>query len=277
MKKVSVVMGVYNVMDKRQLVVSLESIVKQTYKEIELIICDDGSNPECFKNLREVINEIETKYNRQIIFLQNETNLGLARALNKCIKKSTGDYIARMDADDISMPERIEKQVDFLEQNKDYDFVGTSIELIDENDKVLGERIYFDVKEKEDFLKTSPYVHPSVMYRKEIFDECGLYSEDEKVKRVEDYELFMRFFASGKRGYNMPEKLVCFRETYESYKRKKYRYRINEMHVRKKGFEKLGIKKKKNLYIIKPIIVGMIPGRIMMNFKVRRDRVKEDR
>lgn len=125
-KKVSIIMGIYNCADTLEK--AIESILQQTYDDWELIMCDDGSMDSTY--------EIATRFSRQyenIITFQNEKNMGLNYTLNECLKKAKGEYIARMDGDDISLPTRLEKEVTFLEQHKEYAIVSTNMVYFDEN------------------------------------------------------------------------------------------------------------------------------------------------
>ena len=123
---VSVIMGIYNT--AKSLPDSIESILNQTYKNWELIMCDDCSTDNTF----EVANFYAEKYSN-IKVIKNEKNMRLAYSLNQCLKEAKGEYIARMDADDISMPFRFEKQVEFLNDNPEFMCVGSTIIPFDEN------------------------------------------------------------------------------------------------------------------------------------------------
>lgn len=166
-KKISVIMGVYNQFDEEQLHTAVNSILEQSESDLEFIIYNDGSVPQ----VAETINKLKELDDRIIIIDAKENN-GLAYSLNKCIEKATGDYIARMDADDISYKERFKEQVEFLEEHPEYHWCGCNAVLFDENGE-WGERIMVEAPEDKDFWKFSPFIHPSVMYRAEIFEEVG--------------------------------------------------------------------------------------------------------
>lgn len=119
-----------------------------------------------------------------------------------------GKYIARMDADDISKPLRIEKQVAFLELHPEYGWCGTDAELFDENG-VWGVRAMPEIPQKRDYFYYSPYIHPSVMFRAELFDENLGYLASEETLRCEDYEIFMNLTERGQKGYNLKEPLFA--------------------------------------------------------------------
>jgi len=124
--------------------------------------------------------------------LFNNQNKGLTKSLNEAIGYSRGECIARMDADDISMPERLEKQVNFLDKNLDCAMCGTWAEFIDEEGNYLKdyERPVTDSEIKKEILFHNPFIHPSVMIRKSVFDKVGLYDID--FRYAQDYELWTR-------------------------------------------------------------------------------------
>ena len=193
--------------------------------------------------------------------------MGLAIALNQCLKKSRGEYIARMDADDLSKPERFEKQIVFLTEHPEYALVGCGADLIDDGG-TWGERMPAEKPQKNDFLWSSPFMHPTIVIRKKVLEELGGYTTEDYAERTEDYELFMRLYAAGYRGYNLQESLFQYREDRNAYRKRKYKYRVNEAKVRYRGYRELGILPGHIHNVIKPLIVGMIPVQWMQ--KIRR-------
>jgi beta(1,3)galactosyltransferase epsH len=252
---ISVVMGVYNP-DKEYLINSVNSILNQTFEDIEFIICDDGSNKNAY-----LFEELE-KLDSRIIIIKNEKNMGLAYTLNNCIVHSQGKYIARQDADDISKKDRLEKQFNFLEKNLCYSFVGSNISLFDEN----GEYSVFKFPmcpQNRDFLFTSPFNHGSIMIRKKILEKNNMYRVSKETRRCEDYDLFIRLYIDNRLGFNIQEELYFFREDKDAKKRRKFIYRVDDFKIRKKYFKKLGIGVERYVYMIKPILVGLFPVEII--------------
>ena len=264
--KISVIMGVYNQFDERQLHAAVNSILEQSESDLEFIIYNDGSVAE----VTESINKLKD-LDERIIILDAKENNGLAFSLNVCIDHAQGKYIARMDADDISLPDRFKEQVKFLDEHPEYHWCGTNAKLFDESGQ-WGERIMPETPEKEDFLKYSPYIHPSVMYRAEIFKEAGKYKVSDETLRCEDYEIFMRFHNQGYRGYNIQEKLFAYREERVSYNKRKVKFRINEAKIRYKYFKKLGVLWPKGwLYVVRPLVGIVIPNKLLYKIKRRKD------
>lgn len=261
-KLVSVIMGIYNIPSKKILKESIESILNQTYKNIELIIIDDGSTNDTYKWAKELANE-------KIILKKNKKNIGLGKTLNECLKLAKGYYIARMDGDDISDKTRIQKQVEFLEKNKQYDLVTCNMKCFDENG-IWAYKNQPEIIKKQDFLFNSPINHATLLTYKTIYEQVNGYSENNKTLRVEDYDMFMRMFEQNIKMYTMQEYLYDFREDVNAFKRRKYKYRINEAYVRAIGFKKLKLYPKAIPYVVKPLIVGLIPLKILK--KIRKGK-----
>ena len=254
MIKISVVMGVYNEKNQDQFKEAVQSILTQDIDGIELLLCDDGSDEEATIILRDI-----AKMDSRIRILRQE-HRGLGAALNMGINHAEGKYIARMDADDISTGGRLRKQYKFLEENLQYDWVGCCAAVFD-GSGVWGHRKMPQIPRNTDFYKCSPYIHPGVMFRKEVFEQCGCYMVSGITARCEDYELFMRFHSMNRQGYNLQEELLYYREGKDAYRKRKYRYRIRERIIRYKGFKMLQINQDKGkYYIFKPLFVGLCPG-----------------
>ncbi len=263
MPKVSVIMGVYNCKSEKMLRESVESIVKQSYTDWEFIICNDGSS----EHTGVMLNHIKQMDDRIKIISYRE-NRGLNYALNECLKIANGEYIARQDDDDRSDLRRLEKQVAFLDDNKEYALVGTIADVYDDQG-VWGEYIVEEKPEKKSFFWNSPFMHPTIMVRAEAYKKCNGYRVAKETRRCEDYDLFMRMYACGFKGYNIQEKLYLYRLLNDP--KKKYRpmkYRIDEAKVRFKGYKEMKILKGKAFaYVLKPIVIGLIPQFILCRIK----------
>ncbi len=198
-------MGVYNSQDT--VAESIDSILNQTYKNWEFIICDDASTDGTYK----ILQRYKERYPDKFIILKNRTNRKLAYSLNKCLKVASGKYIARMDADDISLSSRIERQVEFLVKNHDFDLVGTA--MIPFNGKIEhSPRIGKKIPDKYDLKWGACFAHATVVMKKEIMDDLGGYTVLPRTNRWQDWDLWIRFFAKGYKGYNLPEPLYKVRE-----------------------------------------------------------------
>lgn len=261
---ISVIMGVYNIPNKDILKSSIESILKQTYKKIEFIIIDDGSTNDTYSWAKEL-----TKNDKRVILKQNEENIGLTKTLNKCLALATGEYVARMDGDDTCSINRLEKQINFLKKNEKYNLVSCNMNNFDENG-IWGERKNNEIIKKEDFLFTSPIPHPTILTYRWCYDIVNGYKEKWYTDRNEDYDLFMRMFSNGIKMYTLQEKLYNYREDKNCYSKRKYKYRICELIVRAKGFKKLKLYPKAIPYVIKPLVVGLIPQNILKKVRTKK-------
>ncbi len=255
--RVSVIMGAYNA--EKTISRAIDSILNQSYSDWVFIICDDGSSDGTF----EILDSYNNRFPNKFIILKNELNRGLTYSLNNCLMYVSSEYVARMDADDISLPNRLERQVAFLDSNPEYAFVGTSIERFDE-EGVWSKTENIDIKpSKEHFYVSSGFVHPTVVIRKTALDKVGNYREAWFTNRCEDYDLWMRLYASGFKGYNLKEILFQYYEGKDSFPKRKYKYRICEAVTRAKGYASLKMYPRGFIYILRPLISGLIPPKII--------------
>ncbi len=167
---------------------AMKSIMNQTYKDFELIIIDDCSSDSTSKIVKAFM-----KKNKGVICVKNERNMGVAVSLNKGIHMAKGEFVARMDADDIAEPSRIEFQVKYMSQNSDCIVCGTNIYLIDDKDRVIGRRVYVeeDKRIKRRLLLANPFAHPTTIIRKNILIKKNIFYSDH-FPRAEDYHLWLR-------------------------------------------------------------------------------------
>jgi glycosyltransferase involved in cell wall biosynthesis len=187
---VSVLMPVFN--GERYLREAVESVLGQTYSNIEFIIIDDGSTDNSY----ELLLEYQHLDNR-ISLHRHLENKGLVFSLNECIDLAEGKYLARMDADDICLPERIENQVEFLEKNSEIGILGSAIELFHSIRAKSQKWIYplDDLSIKWELLLSSQFAHPAVMIRKSsLYQMDHFYSQE--YSGFEDYELWTRLLIS---------------------------------------------------------------------------------
>lgn len=200
MPKVSVIMPVYN--GEKYLRPAIESILQQTESDFEFIIIDDGST-DSTENIIKSFSDSRIRYIRT-------NHSGIVIALNTGISKSSGLYVARMDADDISLPRRFEIQCQYLDQYKDIAICGTWADLINERGEVVSE-MNFPPKEigVKDLFLHNPFIHSSVMIRRDVLISVGLYKKS--FRHAEDYELWSRLLASHN-GVNISEKLLQYRK-----------------------------------------------------------------
>ena len=224
---VSVVMSVYN--SEQYLPEAIESILKQTFRDFEFLIIDDFSPDSSLK----IIIDYSNKDNR-IKYFYNKENLGLTKNLNKLINISHGKFIARMDADDISTPDRFEKQLEFLRKNPGIMVLGSYVQEI--NSQYIINFPLNNEAAKKCIVKSSPLGHPTVMMRKEIFDKDLLYPE--KYRTNQDLALWFEVLNKGYKIANLPEVLLYYRRTSDTY-HKRHNKAFNEFQIFFKGIWKL--------------------------------------
>ena len=205
MTKVSIILPVYDI-NSKMLRVAIDSILLQSYSNIELLIICDKSDVK----VDLLLNEYELK-DKRLKVIRNKKRIGIAESLNLGIRSSSGQYIARMDGDDISVSTRIEKQVEYLNSHKEVDVVFTRSGAINEN----GRRIFRpSYKLSDSQLISSLFIgcmvfHPTVMIRKDVLIKTNCFYDGRHF--VEDYDLWTRLVLSGVRLHQMNDILYLYR------------------------------------------------------------------
>lgn len=210
MPTISVILPVYN--GAKYLKEALESILEQSFSDFELIIINDGSTDQSEKI-------IESFTDPRIVYIKNPENLGLAKSFNIGIKAAKGAYIARMDADDVSLSHRFASQVEYLKSHPEAGVIGTAVTLMDGEDRTHKKHFkpLTHLKIKWQSLFSVPVFHPTVMARAEVLKE-NLF--DESLFNSEDYELWSRLiFDKGVCFANLSQPLLFYRVFKHSFTR----------------------------------------------------------
>ncbi len=250
---VSIVMGVYN--EEKTIRLCLNSILNQTYTNWEFIICNDCSTDATLAILKEY-----HKRDSRFIIINNKQNLKLAASLNRCLKIAKGKYIARMDADDESLPDRLSKQVTFLEKHPRIDCVGCNRIIFDENGDI-GIRKSVEYPNKKTILKDSPFAHPTILMKKTVYDLLGGYNPS--VVRAQDLELWFRFYEYGFSGYNMQEVLYRYHESEKDLKKRTIKTGIQASSILLRGYKRINVPIYQRIWAIKPIISVIVPDKLL--------------
>lgn len=218
MEKYSVLQTVYKSDDPNAFRLSVQSMLSQMAKPDEIVIVKDGPVSE---QLQQVIDQADHASPGVIVQVQLEKNVGLGLALNAGLKVCKNELVARMDSDDISLPERCEKQLAAFEDDPELDIVGTQIrEFVDDPSNVVGERrvpeshaeiVKFD-------KRRDPFNHPTVMYRKSKVLKYGPYGD---YRKNQDTDLWIKLLSSGCKGANLPEQLLLFRFDENTYQKRR--------------------------------------------------------
>ncbi len=250
--KVSVVMPVYN--GENYLEECVQSVLRQSFKDFEFIIVDDASTDN-------TVNILKTfaKKDKRVRIIPNLRNLGMYPSLNKALRAAKGEYVARMDHDDISEQKRFEKQVAFLDENPEIALVGTWATIIDEKGKVVGKRILETEHQriKKYILKKTQFVSPSVMYRRSLVGEVGFYRTEFKFSQ--EYDFFLKVMDNHGVA-NIPEYLMRYRFYFENYYGRKQKLQeLNTLRVRARGIYRYGFPAWQFVYLVKPLISFFIP------------------
>lgn len=230
--EVSVLMSTCGGRDAEGLTRAVGSVLGQTLTSLELVLCWDGPGEPPGAVLE------AAQGDKRVRLARTQEREGLAGALNLCIGLARGKYLARMDDDDVSSPVRLERQAACLDAHPEVWYVGSCAAVFGP-EGVWGHRRVPERPGKKDFLKCSPYIHPSVMFRRAVFENGRGYKTG--TRRGEDYELFLRLAAEGLSGYNLQEELVACREDESSYRRRSPGSRLDEAAIRWQGFARLGV------------------------------------
>ena len=200
--ELTVLMGVFNGLP--HLGKSIESILEQTFADFEFLIIDDASAD----GSAEVIAGYVAR-DRRIRFVRNAQNVGLGGVLSRGVQEARGSLIARMDADDAAIPERLQRQLDFLRDNPDVDVVGSyALDVTKDGVPVRERRVPTTHEKIAELVWTSPFIHPTVMFRRESILRVGSYLPH--IRRRQDYDLWFRCVAGGLRLANIPEPLIHY-------------------------------------------------------------------
>lgn len=257
---VSVIIPVYNA--NGFLSGAIESIQNQTYKNLEIIIVDDGSTDETPKILKSL-----AKKDKRIKILTNKKNLNIASSLNKGIKIAKGKYIARMDADDIALPRRIERQVKHLLRHQETVILGGQCKTIDIDGKVIGRKI-FPVKDRDirnALYYENPIQHPTVMINRQLLPKNFLWYNPD-LPPAEDYDLFFRLGKFGK--YHNLDKFVLKYRQYigsSTFKNPLNTFKTT-LKVRKLAIKQYGYSptfKAKLIHRTQKIIIKILPAHLI--------------
>lgn len=211
-------MSVYKKEKAEYLKIAMNSMFEQTVPTNDFVLVCDGPLTE---ELDAVIDEMKAHYPDVLNVVRLSENMGLGNALNEGLKHCKNELVARMDSDDISLPNRCEKQIDFLEKNPDLSLIsGTVIEFENTMDNIVGKRALPETNEeiKKFMKKRCPFNHPAVIFKKSVVDKSGGYNGN--FPYFEDYCLWIRIISSGNKGYNISDPILYMRTSSNMYMRR---------------------------------------------------------
>ncbi len=278
MSDISILMSVYKSEKPAFLDRALQSVWDdQSVKPDKIVLVQDGSVGD---ELSEVLNQWEKKLGDDLCLLKNDINIGLTKSLIKGLSQITTKYVARMDSDDISLSDRFQKQLAFLEENPNISVVGCDIQEFSERNDNMGVRRY--PRTTKDAIKTiykaNPLAHPAVMMRMSMFREGISYNPN--YRTTQDLALWFDVLAAGYEVANLDEILLKFRREDAIYHRRANRKDSwLELKIHEKGIYKLyGLSPIKSLFPIARYVVRLLPGFVIKsiyNGKLRKKIVEK--
>lgn len=249
--RVSIALGAYNCAST--LGEALDSILAQSYRDWELVICDDGSTDGTLE-----IAESYARRNRRIRVVRNPRNLGLNHSLNHCLREARGEFYARMDGDDRCEPDRLAKLVAALDAHPKMSLVSSWMSNFDA-DGTWGMVRSKAFPERRDFLRGSPFCHAPCMLRTAVLRQLGGYGTEPWLRRAEDLDLWFRLYAMGHKGFNLQEPLYHMRDDRAARKRRTFKSRLDETRVLWRGFGLLKLPAYLRFWALRPLAVGLLP------------------
>lgn len=250
--RVTVLMAVYN--DEAHLSEAVTSILTQDFNDFELLIIDDASTDGSSAILRKL-----TLHDPRIKVIRNDVNNGLGQALALGVKEARGDYVIRMDADDLAVPGRLRRQVEYLDQHPQIDILGGGAVEIDyagtvgprrvmplEHDRIVGS------------IWACPLIHPTVAFRRRRVLAAGNYNP--ALRRRQDYELWFRCVREGLRFANLAEPLVYYRFDRTSYRKQPFKLAVQQARIGWRGCRMLRRPFWQRLAVTVPVWRALLPG-----------------
>jgi glycosyltransferase involved in cell wall biosynthesis len=262
---VSVVMSLYRGNTLSEVVEAVESILNQTIADLEFLILCDGPLSEDLHHYLQTLAAAEPRVRLHAC----QENRGIARSLNELLRAARADYIAIMDGDDISLPQRLERQRQFLEEHPAIDIVGTFAQEIDEHGNTLfDKRMPTDSSVIARFLAyRDPLVHPSVMYRKCVFETLGYYDESKNNAFLNDTEFWSRALLAGRKISNLPETLYLFRRNKDFlHRRRGWQLALAEFKLRTNYIKRSGLPKHHLLRPTAVALIRLLPSKLLRWF-----------
>lgn len=265
---ISIIMSVYNC--EQTLCEAIDSILAQTYTNWEFVICNDASTD----GTQAILDRYQQQYPEKFLLISNSENKRLAYSLNRCLECASGRYIARMDGDDISSPDRLEKELRFLQTHREFDVVGCAMQRFSSENGLADVMMPKEHVDKYSMRNGPPFFHATILTYKRVYDALGGYTVSKRTMRAQDYDLWFRFFAEGFRGYNLQETLYFVREDMNAIKRRTFKVRWNAFQTTRIGYRLLGFPKRwlvPQLFWL--IVKSLVPYRLV--YLIRRIQAKQ--
>lgn len=263
--RITVLMAIYNC--SSTLAEALDSLLAQTYQGFKVILCDDCSTDDTYSVARKYVD----KYPDKFILIKNSVNSKLPKSLNNCLKYADTEYVARMDGDDISKPDRFEKEIDFLDSHPEYALVSTAMEYFDEQGVFMVSKPV-EKPQTKDFIASSPHAHAPVMIRNEILKAVGGYTCTRWTQRGQDVHLWAKIYSLGYSGYNISLPLYSMRDDSNAYKRRSIKEGLLAVRRTYEIYRIIHVPVKYYHTILRPLLVTLMPRIIYDHYHRSRYR-----
>lgn len=250
---VSVIIACYNASSYIDQCIS--SLMKQTYQQFEIIVCDDASTDDSMDKLKKW-----SASEKRVRLLHNVTNKGTGYTRNRCLEIAQGDFHMLQDIDDYSSPERMETLLDALVMEEGISFVSSQMYAFEKDGSRVNIAFRGKIKEyptKWNFLWTLPFCHATTMFRHEVLASIKGYLTTTQVNRQEDYEMMMRAYAKGFRGKNIDRVLYFYRYDISNISRIQNQHLINYVKIRYRGFKAMGLLPWGLPFVLKPYLAHL--------------------
>ena len=262
---ISILMGVrYQRDDLSLLKRAICSIRGQTYSNWEFLICERDSFQVAQAYLKQIAKE-----DSRIRLIDSQGTAGLSGQLNRCLKVAKGEWIARMDDDDFSHSDRLAVQMEYLRKNPQVAFVGCNVALCQDGEDA-GMWSFPENPKERDFYMTQPYIHPTLLFRREALERVRGYCEEKRCVLCEDYDLLLRLYVKGFLGANLQQVLFTYTLPTTAKGQRKMIHRWNEAVTRWQRFRELGVLPGALPWVVKPLVVGLLPEKLLKRVKEKR-------
>lgn len=260
MYDISVIITAYNA--EKYINESIESIISQTYRNWIIIAVDDGSSDKTYK----ILNQFKIKLKNQFILIKNKKNLGINISLNKALEDVKTPFFCRQDADDISLPNRLEILINAIKNKPKYYFVSSRMRGINNSNLIFPLKI-INYPNKENFITSLPFCNAPTLFRSVILDKVQFNTSKIYKKRFEDYEFFFKCYLNNFFGYNIMNITYLARQDLDYYNKISIYQRFVEVYLKYNIYKKFNLNFQCSIHIILPLIKLLIPNKLIKFYK----------
>jgi glycosyltransferase involved in cell wall biosynthesis len=250
----TVLLPVHN--DRRFVDEALDSVLSQDRSNVEVLVIDDASSDGTL----DIVRQFQSRHDN-VVVVRNDSNYGLGYTLARGVVLARGRYVIRMDADDVCMEARFERQIGFLDANPDIDIVGgAAIEIDERGTPGRVRRMPTDHEAIARAIQFCPLIHPTVAFRRDRVIAAGNYRSD--LRRRQDYELWFRCLHQGLRFANLPEPLIRYRFSEHTHQKQSLSRALEQARIGWHGCRMLELPWWQRMSVLAPLIRSVLPSRI---------------